>query len=332
MNPAPPLIFIHYGPAAYLRLTLRCALRSNPDKRIVFIGDQANRIYAQGNVDFCPYRDLECAQTISEFHDVFQVIQGSRHHFNKEGGTETWLKFVFLRWFLVCEFLQREKIESFWIFDSDTLLLAPLTPREKRFAEYAATTQCRDTCLNGFVASRALVEHYTKTILELFRDQDYLSAQRDRLKTHAGLAFNEMDAFGEFRRRQNIRTFHAAQPIKGEVFDDALAFTDSYVPAAVKVLGKTSVKKLWISESGGLYARTLQDGAFLRLLTCNMSWMPDYLWKKMERFCLTPEQEAKVMPAKATDLREIDLSQPLTDKVARVLKKRIYEMKRAFGR
>ena len=124
------------------------------------------------------------------------------------------------------------------------------------------------------------MSRYTQSILDQFRDGKYLEAQRERLKLHAGLAFNEMDAFSEFRRRESLETWHAEEPICGEIFDDALAFTEGFEVAPRKVLDKTAMKRLWSNERG-IFARHFASGEFVRLLTCNMSWMPNYMWRRV---------------------------------------------------
>jgi hypothetical protein len=331
MTRAAPIVFIHYGASDYLARTLRCAVRANPDKEVFLLGDQDNRHFGSDCTVF-----IDCADLVSEdaarFDAVFEPIEGARHKFGKPGGTEKWLKFVFRRWFFIAEFLRRKHIDWFWTFDSDTLVLAPLSPREKRFGAYQTTTQCRDGCLNGFVGSRELVKRYTKCILSLFSDPDYLQSQRERMKHQAGLAFNEMDAFCEFRRRENVRTFHAAQPLDGEFFDDALAYDVNFEASPAKISGHIQVKRLWSSPDGALYARHLETGGFVRMITCNLSWLPDYVGKIIAHFCLTPEQDAKVKPPIESELREVDLSQPLTDKIATVLKRKVFEVKRSLGR
>jgi hypothetical protein len=326
-----PIVFIHYGAADYLARSLHCAVRANPNKEVFLLGDQDNRRFGKDGVAFIDCADLNSDDTAC-FDAVFEPIEGTRHKFNKPGGTEKWLRFVFRRWFLIAEFLQRKRIDRFWIFDSDTLILAPLSPRGKRFAACETTTQCRDCCLNGFVGSRKLVKRYTKCILSLFGDRDYLESQRERMKQQAGLAFTEMDAFGEFRRQENVQTFHAAQPLEGEFFDDALAYDADFEASPHLISGRISVKRLWQSLDGAIYAKHLASGCYVRMVTCNLSWLPDYVGKKLSRFCLTPEQDASVRPPIEEELREVDLSQPWTDKIATVLRRKVFELKRTLGR
>lgn len=276
----PPILFIHYGPAHYLWWTLAVARRSNPNKRIVLLGDATNQRSVRGVAEFVDFESLSGTEKEQEFQRVFQVIQGERHRFNKANGVEFWLKFVFRRWFLIEAFLEREGLDSFWTFDSDTLVLADLSAREERFSSVAATAQCKNQCLNGWIGSRELVSRYTRSILDQFSDKAFLEAQRERLKVHAGLSFNEMDAFAEFRRRESVKTWHGEKPIDGEIFDDALAFSEGFEVAPEKVLGKTAIKRLW-SDGRDIYARHLESGKFVRLMTCNMSWMPDYMWRRV---------------------------------------------------
>jgi len=327
-----PLVFIHYGPAVYLRLALRCARRSNPGKSFFFLGDETNLRAAHGLAEAIPFNTLGESVSLRRFEQVFQPIQGCRHRFNKLGGTEFWLKFVFKRWFLIREFLERFGLDCFWTFDSDTLVFAPLGIRQRRFSSYEATSQCRDRCLNGFIGSRLLVERYTSFMLRLFSDEDFLERQRARLAAHPGLAFNEMDAFCEFRRQENVQTFHAARPLEGEFFDDALAYDADFEASPHQIGGRISVKRLWQSPDGAIYAKHLESAGYVRMVTCNLSWLPDYVGKKLSRFCLTPEQDASVRPPIEEELREVDLSQPWTDKIATVLRRRVFELKRTLGR
>ena len=276
---------------------------------MILLGDETNRIFASRLADFESFESFAACDKVAEFDRVFKVIQGERHRFTKHQGVEIWLKFVFRRWFLIEEFLRRKNINAFWTFDSDTLIVEALGPRENRYADVAATTQCRGECLNGWVGSFDLVTRYTSFILELFRDDAFLESQREWHRLHAGLAFNEMNAFREFREKHQISTRHAAEVIKGEAFDDALAFIDNYEQADAVVLGKTVVKKLWTSPLGGVWART--EGEHVRLLTCNMSWMPDHLWRRILACVKRQNNQALQLGSKKRALIEIDLAESL---------------------
>ncbi len=317
MYSSPPLIFIHYGPAPYLRWTLQQARISNPHKRIILLGDEKNRSFARGIADFFPFKDYEKGKALQKFESVFQVIQGRQHCYTKEGGVETWLKFVFRRWFLINEFLKSQSINSFWTFDSDTLIWEPLDKIQARFTSFEGTTQCRGKCLNGWVGSQQLVERYVHCINELFNDTAYLEQQRERLHYEITNSFNEMDAFSEFCRREKIYTCRAAKVIGGETFDDALAIIDEYELAPKKILGRSQIKRLWVSSDGKFYIRRVADHQMVRLLTCNMSWMPDFFWKRLIKLAATSFQGSK---KNEPMYKEVSLEPPLFSKVKKFLR------------
>lgn len=301
-----PLLFIHYGAPSWLRLVLETAVRTNPDKRIFLLGDDSNRHLCPSGATHVLFEKLADRPSVREFDRVFQPIQGRKHRYTKLGGTDFWLRFVFRRWFLMRELLAEQDIDSFWTFDSDTLILAPLAPREARYAPYECTQQCYGACLNGYVGSRDLVLRYTDAMIAQFQDETFLDSQRQRVEREDGLSFNEMDAFSYFRDQVSLHARHAALPLEGEAFDDALAFHSGYEPAPRRVLDRTTVKRLWTGPSKGLFARREDEALPHRLITANMSWMPDFLYHRIASLAVAPEQDAPIQPT-----RDLDLSEPL---------------------
>ncbi len=116
MSESSPIIFIHYGNANYLRHVLRAARTSNPDKRIILLGDESNRHLARPGIEHHLFSDLNTGPEIERFNRVFQLIKGENHIYRKLHGADHWTHFVFLRWFLILNFLRREKIGAFWTF------------------------------------------------------------------------------------------------------------------------------------------------------------------------------------------------------------------------
>jgi hypothetical protein len=316
---------------------LRSARQYNPSKRIILLGDETNRRFVPPNVEYLPLDELSGGRKEKEFQKVFQLIQGTNHQFNKEGGVDFWLKFVFRRWFFMEEFLIRQGIDAFWTFDSDTLILSDLFDIESIYKQLNidSTTQCGGRCLNGWVGSRKLVSEYTQSILYQFNEPSYLALQRERLKNETGLAFNEMDAFSEYCRRSAVKTHHGEIPVESEILDDALAFTGGFEMAQEMVLGKTAIKRLW-SDGRGIYARHLGSGKHARLLTCNMSWMPDYMWRTIKAAAswqnTTPKKliltEGTVGAEARTDLREISIKEPILDQILREIKRLFWDLRK----
>jgi hypothetical protein len=191
----------------------------------------------------------------------------------------------------------------------------------------------KNKCLNGWIGSRELVSRYTQAILDQFTDKAFLEAQRERLKVHAGLSFNEMDAFAEFRRRESVKTRHGEKPIDGEIFDDALAFSEGFEVAPKKVLGKTAIKKLW-TDGAKIYAKHRETDKFVCLLTCNMSWMPDYMWRRVMAAAGGGGNGWRVASDECgpdeNKLKEISTGEPVLDRFLRKTKMLIWKVRRGF--
>lgn len=295
-----PIIFVHYGPSAYLRHTLSAARRSNPEKKIIFLGDETNQRFCPRSVEFLPWHGLTRGRKLERFRSVFQPIEGARHKFNKKGGTKRWLAFVFERWFYIENLIKQLGLARFWTFDSDTMVAADLAVRESRFDRFQATEQCRGRCLNGLVNDTSIVSGYTDWILKLFEDQDFIKQQRERLLVHDGLCFNEMDAWQHYRDHNHVSATPLGLVCDGEIFDDALAITRGFELAGKKVYERIPVKKTFLDSRGGAFAFPL-DAQPVRLVTLNLSWLPDFIFPRVGRIC-RPVGISDFNPAFCTEL------------------------------
>lgn len=323
-----PLIFIHYGPAGYLPVVLSTARRSNPDKDIYFLGDDTNRKLVSAGVRFFPLQAFRRGDLLADFQKVFVPLAGRAHHYNKTGGVGTWLRFVFERWFIIREFLHEQRISSFWIFDSDTLVAGDLTVRETRFAGFDATEQCGGCCLNGYVSSRNVVDGYCRKMVELHRRPDYLGAQKRRLEEHPGLAFNEMDAWQTHRDEAGLKTMALGIPRDGEAFDDALAITGGWQTATTKVRGRIPVKRLVCDDHGGFFAFPTGNSDPIRLVTLNLSWLPEYVFHRLAPWC-RPTGPRKY---ETRNCSEVDFSEPFTEHLLRRIREKAWLLRSGFFR
>jgi hypothetical protein len=118
--------------------------------------------------------------------------------------------------------------------------------------------------------------------------------------------------------------------LHGEFFDDALAYDADFETSPVRIRGRIVIKRLWRTRQHALYARYKETGQFVRLLTANFSWLPDYLWGKLGPFSLTPAQDARVQCPEATELKELNLAQPLTSRVSVFLRLKFFEFRRSL--
>ena len=78
-NKEAPIIFIHYGDSAYLKYTLRLAVKFNPDKEVILLGDNKNKKYEKIGVRHFYFNDYGAGEEINMFNKVFRFIAGAKH-------------------------------------------------------------------------------------------------------------------------------------------------------------------------------------------------------------------------------------------------------------
>jgi LmbE family N-acetylglucosaminyl deacetylase len=281
--PKAPIVFIHYGDSYYLQHTLRAAVKFNPDKKVVLLGDSSNAQYRRLGVEHVHFSDFEGGEALEAFDNVYQYIAGD------ELRRPDWVQFVFRRWFLMHNFLESRKYERFWTFDSDTLIVSQLASREARFSHVDCTEQCSGICMNGLINNLRVVRSYLRVINALFKNEEFLQEQRKRVRTKSDYAFTEMAAYVAFRDRTPIRTMRLGEVIEGETFLDCLCTVaehreylddDHYELHGKRVWGH-DVKRLYLGSDGTIYAKRRISRELVRLNTINLSWIPRDIYETL---------------------------------------------------
>ena len=265
-------IFSHYGYSSYLQHTLRCARKTNPDARLIFLGDKDNAEIARScGWEHHLFKGRDDA-VHSRFNTVFRHVCGRDHGSFKNG--QDWLRFVFERWFYINEFLNENSISSFWHFDSDTMILDDLAPHRRALSEFDYTVQCNGICLNGFIKS-VVVSEFCDHICTLFEDRDYISRQQQEFdSTSPTFAFTEMRAFKDYSLRSCRPYRHLLYYRDDLCFDDCICQDHGFQMVRLP-LGET-VKKVDARE-GKFYGQ--RDGRPVRFVTLNLSWVPEYVFR-----------------------------------------------------
>lgn len=264
-----PIIFIHKGDSDYLEYTLRCCKIFNPDSRVILLGDETNQHYRNIGIEHFLYTNYQ-GEELDLFQRVFQVIQG------KDNKSKEWIvRFWFQRWFHIFYFINSHKINQFWTFDSDNLIICDLNSKLYRFIEYDCTEQCNGMCINGFVGNSEAVKGYVSIINKLFHDQTYLAQRRQEYEEHTNWAFTEMAAYAAYKERANIKTIRLNSIIKGEMFDDCICQQHD-----MEMIG--GIKKLYIDEANRtFYVKHLPTQQYIKLNSINMSWVPTSFIKQV---------------------------------------------------
>lgn len=305
------IIFTHYGISNYLFYTLSLARYTNPDARIVLLGDEQNREIALKAG--CEHQQLDdfTSEMRNEFDSVFRWVQGPKHNPVKNG--KDWLKYVFERWFIIEAFCREQGIKEFWHFDSDVMIAKPLFEYgqilKKDGIDYSK--QCNGTCLNGYI-NYDILPAFLQFMIGLFKDESFLAEQqREFDEMNPNFAFTEMRAFDLFSKQSHFNGVILESYFDGVWFDDALAQGDGFETMRVPVCNQ-SVKKIECGN-GEFYA--YKNGKKYVFGVLNCSWLPEavYAWI-VESFQKKSKSSIKTILYKMS-------SMCLREKVRNILKK-----------
>jgi len=271
-----PIVFCHFNNSPYLPFVLESARLTNPDKEIFLLGDEKNRWMGKAkDVTHLNYLDFDSGPLIEQFDRVYRTVQGP-HHRHIKGGQD-WLKFVFKRWFFVNRFLHSRQINSFWHFDSDTMLLVPLGEHEAKFQAFDCTEQCNGMCLNGFVPDASFLTRYLNKINALFQDEAFLDEQQRSLdQERRDEAFTEMSAYRFFKEQETVRSIHLAKPIEGNMFDDCIC--QPHNMQTETLFNGKEIKKIHCSPTGEFFGVDTETLKPVRFNSLNLSWVPQQLF------------------------------------------------------
>ena len=273
-----PIIFIHYSDSEYLRYSLSLAKKTNPDKRVILLGDESNKHYEKYGIEHYMFEDYFKGPEVETFERVYQFIAGESKR------KSHWTNFVFKRWFCMYNFIKDQGIERFWTFDTDTLILKDLSSFEETFADYDCTSQCNNWCVNGLINNQKVVKGYIDTINELFQRPEYLDKQREEMKENPDWAFTEMRAFVEYVKEENPNVFYLKTHRSGTYFDECICQEDGMEMKYSK-RAKRDIKKLYF-EKGSIYEKEQKTGKPLQLQTINMSWVPLFHFEQIHYYTL----------------------------------------------
>lgn len=267
-NKFPPIIFCHYGCSDYLCYVLNQARYSNPNTRIVLLGDDSNKsIAVKASVEHRCFDNYANTKEINTFNEVYKHVAGRNH------GRKKWTNFVFKRWFYIYSFLKEQGINDFWHFDSDNMILDNLNAHSYKFDSYDCTEQCGSSCLNGYVSGINVVFGYLKTINSLFLNDQYIAEQESNLINYPTFAFTEMRAYTVYRDKNSIRSTRLNKIINAETFDDCICFEDGYVQYKFQIDNR-SLKQIYFNNKGEIFFKNTKDDQYVRVVTLNLSWVP----------------------------------------------------------
>lgn len=163
-----PVIITHFGDSYFLPHVLSQLKKSNPQKRIVLLGDSSNKFY-QGLVDWFDIRDY------SLLADKF-----SKNYHHLSPNNRKYELFCFVRWFAILEFMKRNIIPKAWCLDSDVMVYDDLTKTETLFSSkpMSISDVSGGCCLINDIN---ILENLCQKMMETYEDESTLTRLREHL-------------------------------------------------------------------------------------------------------------------------------------------------------
>jgi hypothetical protein len=107
----PPIIIIHRGDSPYLAYTIAQARESNPNSRIILLGDRSNSFYL--GVEHHYYQDYFAEA--EQFSKLFSYEHFPNYQYS-------WILFCHQKYFFLRDFCKKKNIISFLLIDSDVMI------------------------------------------------------------------------------------------------------------------------------------------------------------------------------------------------------------------
>ena len=193
----PPIILIHRGDSFYLAHTIAQARSSNPESRLILLGDRSNSFYL--GVEHHLYEDY--FEEARDFAEMFTYEHFPNYQY-------PWILFCHQKYFALRDFVRAQRIDRFLLIDSDVMLYEQIEPY---FRHYSASRMTVSSPETGPVAHAAFsVINDSEVIAELcdiFKEM--FSQPAEPLREGMGTdLFYEMVGLFQLMRRAGAGVFN----------------------------------------------------------------------------------------------------------------------------
>lgn len=162
-----PIIVLHKGSSDYLKICLAQAKFSNPNSRVILLGDETNETLAK-QVGAEHYLICNYFSKAQEFAKIYKHYSTNSYDYEL---------FCFQRWFVVDEFINSEGLDKFLHIDSDVLLYADFS-KELEFIDFINNydlTYSHASAHTSFFNNRRALCEFCNFIFEIFSDNSFFA-------------------------------------------------------------------------------------------------------------------------------------------------------------
>lgn len=158
----PPIIIIHRGDSPYLAYTIAQAKASNPESRVILLGDRSNAFYL--GVEHYNYQDYFAGA--EDFGRLFQHEHFPSYQYS-------WILFCHQKYFVLRDLCKKEQIQRLLLIDSDVMVYEEIG---RYFDYYSKSSMTLSNSGAGLCAQAAfsiinkseILDEVCKTYVEMF--------------------------------------------------------------------------------------------------------------------------------------------------------------------
>jgi hypothetical protein len=206
------IIYFHEGFSPYLPFALRQARISNPDARVILLGDGQNRIHG---IEYEHHLLSDYEGRHREFLDCY------RHFHPGHLGDE---RRCIERWVYLSEFLKKQQIEEFLFLDSDMLLFSDVGEILSKSRGYDAAGAPMFWAFCYFL-KKNLVADFTDWIFQQYRNPEVIKKWDTAFLRHLagekerGAIIQDMALAKMFIEEKRVRVLDLTQPTNSKIVD-----------------------------------------------------------------------------------------------------------------
>ncbi len=214
-----PIVFIQKDDARFLNLALVRAKASNPDSRLIVIGDNLSP-----KLDFAEYYSMKgLSKGANKFNEKYVHLSTVGFDFEL---------FCFQRWFVLNEFMHKEKINSCLHLDHDVLLYSNVTLNQKEFSKapfaYSFGTSGHCFFINDLKQFDKLCEFITSFYTDKKRLAGLRNMYEDRLQKHLLGGVCDMTALKIFAQENPKLVMDVSEITTSGIFDHNINASDGF--------------------------------------------------------------------------------------------------------
>ncbi|MGB3653480.1 MAG: hypothetical protein WBA41_19980 [Rivularia sp. (in: cyanobacteria)] len=262
-----PIVTLHRGNHPYLIYSLAQAKKNNPESDIFLLGDYSNKF-----LRFITHEDFSFyCEGAKEFEKIYADKHMSSNDFLHE-------MFCFQRWFILRDFMKKNKIEKCVHIDSDILLYANLSEEQEKFAHSDFTLSKKGSGHNSFIKLKG-IEDFCEFVINFYTNPSLFkileTLWEDKKSRPGGIC--DMTLLNQYYQRNSDKIAQTSDIINNSVYD-------ANINASHEFEMRNGIKNIyWVD--GKPYCKHLKSGKGIKFNSLHFQgkakrYMKDYCTAK----------------------------------------------------